>query len=103
MSTIKNLHDRLAEEYEVGYALGREDGYRTAVERLKAFVVMGEWCALNATPIVEREYWTSDLDGRCYYNCFCPGLGCGAYRKALDAGVHEGTDLEYCGLCRSSW
>lgn len=45
-----------------------------------------------------REYWTSDLDGTRYYNCFCASCDC-AYLKSLDAGKDEGTDREWCGLC----
>lgn len=46
----------------------------------------------------KREYWTSDLDGKRYYNCFCACCE-HAYLKALDAGVDEGTDAEWCGEC----
>lgn len=46
----------------------------------------------------KREYWTSDLDGKRYYNCFCACCE-HAYLKALEAGVDEGTDYEWCGEC----
>jgi hypothetical protein len=89
------------EIYEQGYEFGFIDGFRTACEQIKACVAMGEWCALKGTLIVSRSYWTSELDGHRYYDCFCPI--CGVQLKKRDAGVHEGTDLEYCGACRSSW
>lgn len=68
-----------------------------------AFGVMGMADAIreNAPFVVDREYWTSGIDGRRYYTCHCPG--CGAMLKRREAGVHEGTDLEWCGVCRDSF
>lgn len=37
----------------------------------------------NGPRLVERYYWTSEFHGRV-------------------AGAHEGTDLEWCGVCRDS-
>lgn len=47
--------------------------------------------------VVERRYW----EGGERYDCFCPG--CGAGLKARSAGVHEGTEVEWCGACRDGW
>jgi hypothetical protein len=57
-----------------------------------------KFCQDNSPLVVERSYWTSELDGKEYYNCFCPG--CGAYMKGREAGVDEGTCWEWCGSCR---
>ena len=61
---------------------------------------MAEAIRENGPRIVERHYWTSSLDGACLYDCRCPGCGC--QMKCRTAGVHEGTDLEWCGACRDS-
>ena len=66
-----------------------------------AFGLVGMFEALRRTAprIVERYYWTSELDGTKHYDCHCPG--CGVLMKARDAGLDEGTDDEWCGVCRS--
>lgn len=65
-----------------------------------AFGLMGmaEAIRRNGPPLVVRECWTSEIDGRRFYTCFCPG--CGAYMKYRKAGEDEGTDNEWCGACR---
>lgn len=65
-----------------------------------ALVGMGLAIQANAPRLVERSYWTSDIDGARYYDCGCPGEGCGVHMKRCKAGEDEGTDNEYCGLCR---
>lgn len=62
---------------------------------------MAEAIGLNAPLVVERDYWTSEINGAAYYDCFCPG--CGVRLKFREPGVHEGTDLEWCGACRDSF
>jgi hypothetical protein len=76
--------------YEIGYREG------AAV----AFGLMGMAAAIqkNGPRVVHREYWTSELDGKRWYTCWCPG--CGAYMKWREAGVDEGTLSEWCGGCR---
>lgn len=59
---------------------------------------MAEAIRENAPRVVERTYWTSEIGGTRYYDCPCPG--CGVHMKALTPGFHEGTDSEYCGVCR---
>ncbi len=65
-----------------------------------AFGLLGMAYAIqaNAPRLVERSYWTSELDGTRYYDCPCPG--CGAYMKHRRGGEDEGTLSEWCGVCR---
>lgn len=74
------------------------EGFYLGGATLGGLLLMALAIQANAPRVVEREYWTSDLDGTPYYNCFCTG-GCGAYLKARQAGVDEGTDYEWCGEC----
>ena len=64
-----------------------------------AVVAMFEAIRAHAPRIVERSYWTSEIDGRSLYDCKCPG--CGVRMKSREAGLDEGTDAEWCGLCRA--
>lgn len=58
---------------------------------------MAEAIQRNGPRIVERSYWTSEIDGRDYYTCHCPG--CGVQLKRREPGM-EGTSNEWCGMCR---
>jgi hypothetical protein len=60
---------------------------------------MAEAIRANAPPLVVRHYWTSEIDGRHFYECYCAN-SCGTYLKGRHAGRDEGTDAEYCGACR---
>lgn len=88
------IRQDLRENGEANWIVGYQAGAAVA------FGIIGMFEAIrrNAPRLVERSYWTSELDGKRYYNCFCPG--CGAYMKMRDAGVDEGTDDEWCGSCR---
>lgn len=75
------------------------DGYEAGAA--VAFGLMGMALAIqkNGPKLVERSYWETD-DGTKYYDTHCPDCGC--YMKNLDAGKDEGTDNEFCGICRYS-
>jgi hypothetical protein len=76
-------------DYEIGY---REGGAAAAGLLLMALAIQK-----NAPRVVERRYWTSEINGAKYYDCDC--RGCGVCLKARDAGIDEGTDYEWCGAC----
>jgi hypothetical protein len=68
-----------------------------------AFGLMGmaEAIRINGPRVVHRTYYASEIDGQRVYDVWCQG-GCGVLLDGRAAGVHEGTDLEYCGACRFS-
>jgi len=90
--------------------IGREQSLAVELERVHeagvqagmiwgaAIIAMAEAIWKNAPRLVERHYWTSEIDGTRYYDCFCPG--CGVQMKKCTPGVDEGTDNEWCGACR---
>lgn len=74
-----------------------EDAFRRGAALAFGVIGMAEAIRKNAPRLVERTYW-SGVDGTLYYDCCCPG--CGVLMKARDANEDEGTDNEWCGVCR---
>jgi hypothetical protein len=77
--------------------MSRSLGMREGAALAFGIIGMAEAIRRNAPKLVERRYFCAD-DGKRFYCCYCPG--CGAYMKNRIAGVHEGTDDEWCGACR---
>jgi hypothetical protein len=75
-----------------------QDGFEEGAAVAFGIIGMAEAIRQNAPLVVERSYWTSERDGKLYYDAFCPG--CGACTEGWEAGVDEGTDAEWCGACR---
>lgn len=91
--------DDICEDNDVEEACGCVGcGYVLGAAVAFGLMGMAEAIRRNGPPLVVREYWTSEIDGRRFYTCFCPG--CGAYMKYRKAGEDEGTDNEWCGACR---
>jgi hypothetical protein len=65
---------------------------------MAAIITMALAIQDNHPPIIERSYWTSEISGIRGYSCRCPG--CGVWLKGRVPGLHEGTDEEWCGVCR---
>lgn len=74
-----------------------EIGYREGAAACTGLILMALAIQDNGPRVVERSYWTR-VDTVEMYDCFCPG--CGAYLKNRKAGEDEGTDREWCGVCR---
>jgi hypothetical protein len=81
----------------IGHRTDYDRGYKDGASFAFGIIAMAQAIRDNPhTPlVVRREYWETDPTK---YDCWCPG--CGAYMKGRTAGKDEGTDYEWCGVCR---